>query len=34
MLTLVQKQVNSSGGDVPSLDHAIVDLGASRLSEV
>lgn len=34
MLTLVQKQGNSSGGHVPSLDRVIGDLGASRLSEV
>lgn len=33
MFTLVQKRVNSSGGDVSSLGHALGDLGASRLSE-
>lgn len=33
MFTLVQKRVNSSGGDVASLGHTLGDLGASRLSE-
>lgn len=34
IFTPVQKPVNNSGGDVPSLDQTIGNLGATRLSEV